>query len=702
MIKRKILEIVDQSDYPGYEANAFAQQLDMQNTDSYKSLLKALNELENTYVLARDRKNRYFRCENLGYFKGTLKINPKGFGFVEADGQSFYIAKDHLNFALHGDIVMARKHAQTDHRSECEIVDIMEHRIKTVVGVIKKNDREMYFLPDSFMNGHSFFITNIKEFKLVNDTKVLLKIDSYGKTLKCHIEKVLGHKYDPGIDVLSVLMEHDIEPSFPEEVIREAAQISDEISENEIKNRRDLRNLQIITIDGEDAKDLDDAVSVQKTEDGYYLGVHIADVSYYVSQGSAIDREAYQRGTSVYVTDRVVPMLPHALCNGICSLLPRVDRLTLTCRMHIDKKGEIKDYQIFPSVIKTTERMTYTDVNKILAEDKKTVKKYQHIVPLCRDMQKLSNIIRKRRESLGNIDFDVKEAKIIVNDKGRPTDIVLRDRGKAERIIEDFMICANECVAMHNRWLEVPSIYRIHETPEPKKIREFSRMSRNLGYPLHANAKAVYPKQLQEFLDSTKECEEYPVLSAYLLRSMQKARYDAECLGHFGLALENYTHFTSPIRRYPDLIVHRMLRKYYFQQVYDIDEMKNDELWIEECAKHSSAQERKAIEAERDVEDMKKSEYMERYVGQAFDGIVSGITKFGMFVELENTVEGLVHINSLRDDHYHYDDHSKALIGRTTAKTYRMGQKVTVRVTGANHFKREVDFELLQRSRKKC
>ena len=296
----------------------------------------------------------------------------------------------------------------------------------------------------------------------------------------------------------------------------------------------------------------------------------------------------------------------------------------------------------------------------------------------------------------------MKEAKIIVNDKGRPTDIVLRDRGKAERIIEDFMICANECVAMHNRWLEVPSIYRIHEMPEPKKIREFSRMSRNLGYPLHANAKAVYPKQLQEFLDSAKECEEYPVLSAYLLRSMQKARYDAECLGHFGLALENYTHFTSPIRRYPDLIVHRMLRKYYFQQTYDIDEMKNDELWIEECAKHSSAQERKAIEAERDVEDMKKSEYMERYVGQVFDGIISGVTKFGIFVELKNTVEGLVHINSLQDDHYHYDNHSKSLIGRTTAKTYRMGQKVTIRVTGANHFKREIDFELLQHSRKKC
>lgn len=695
MIRENIIEIIDQPQYRGYEVKDFARTLQLEDTEGYKELIKTLNKLEDEYILGRNEKERYFRCEDIGYIKGTLKINPKGFGFVETDIESFYVGRDNLGLALQDDVVIARQLKETERSSECEIVDVLEHHLKTIVGVIKIKDKDPYFLPDSFMNNRKIVITNLKDHKIVNDQKVLLRIESYGKTLKCQIDKILGHKYDPGVDILSILLEHDIEPEFPENVLQELKKIPDTIPDSEIAKRKDLRNLTTITIDGEDAKDLDDAISVEKIQDGYRLGVHIADVSFYVRKGSAIDEEAYRRGTSVYVVDRVVPMLPHVLSNGICSLNPHVDRLTMTCMMDIDLTGEIKSYEIFPSVINTTERMTYTNVNKIFQKNAKVVKKYQHILMFCNHMQELSSIIRERRQLLGSIDFDTKEAKIIVNEKGKPTDIVLRERGEAERIIEDFMICANECVAMHTRWLEVPSMYRIHETPEPKKIREFARLAKNLGFPIHANAQSVFPKQLQDFLNSSRDAEEYPVLSSYLLRSMQKARYDAKCLGHFGLALENYTHFTSPIRRYPDLIVHRMLREYCFKQSHDVLKMEQDELWVEQCADHSSKQERKAVEAERDVDDMKKSEYMEKYIGCVYNGIISGITKFGMFVELENTVEGLVHVSVMKDDHYHYDDNSRSLVGERSAKVYSMGQKVTIKVIDANHFKKQVDFELV-------
>lgn len=696
MLKENIIEIIEQTGYPGYKVQEFAKALQMEEAEDFKNLVKVMNELETTYTLARDAKNRYFKCEDIGYIKGTLKINAKGFGFVDTEDESFYVSKENIGLALHADYVVAKLLKHTERSSECEVLDVLEHHLKTVVGVIKIKENDTYFLPDSFMNFRKFNITNLKKFKLVNDQKVLLHIDGYGNTLQCHIDKILGHKYDPGMDILSILLEHDIEPEFPSEVMEEVKNIPESISEEEIKNRKDLRDLTIITIDGEDAKDLDDAISVEKIKNGYRLGVHIADVSYYVKPGSAIDQEAYKRGTSVYVVDRVVPMLPHLLCNGICSLNPKVDRLAMTCMMDIDENGETSNYQIFPSVIKTTERMTYTNVNKILDKDAHMVKKYDNLLLLCSNMQAVSQIIRRRRNTLGSIDFDTREAKVIVNEKGKPVDIVLRERGEAERMIEDFMICANECVAMHTRWLETPSMYRIHETPEPRKIREFANIAKNLGFTIHANAQGVYPKQLQDFLNEVKEAEEYPVLSAYLLRSMQKARYDAKCLGHFGLALENYTHFTSPIRRYPDLIVHRMLRKYCFQQTHDVETMQQDEVWVEECAQHSSIQERKAVEAERDVDDLKKSEYMEKYIGCVYNGIISGVTKFGLFVELENTVEGLVHVSNMKDDHYHFEDHSRSLIGERTAKVYAMGQKVTIRVIDANHFKKQIDFEIVE------
>ncbi|MDE6476299.1 MAG: ribonuclease R [Erysipelotrichaceae bacterium] len=695
-MKEKIVELIKAEGYQGMTIQQLASHFQKEDSTSFKEFVRLCNALEEERVLARDTQQKYYLSSHLGYFEGVLRMNEKGFGFVENENESVYVHETNVNQGLNNDLVYARKWTNKDSSVECEIVNVIEHRMKTIVGTIKIKAQKTYFLADQSILQKPIKITNMKEYALVNDHKVLLHIDRYGKVLHCHIEKVLGHKYDPGIDILSILYDHDIIPEFPSDVLEEANQISHTIAKEDEEGRVDLRDKTIITIDGEDAKDLDDAISVEKIDGGFRLGVHIADVSHYIKENTALDREAYARGTSVYVVDRVVPMLPHALSNGICSLHPHVDRLTLTCMMDIDMQGEIQNYQLFPSIIKTTERMTYTKVNAILAKNKEVTKDYIHILALCKNMKQLSQIIRKRREALGAIDFDAKEAKIIVDKKGYPKDIVIRDRGESERIIEDFMICANECVAAHVRWLETPSIYRIHESPEPKKIREFAGFAKMLGYAFRGGIQDVHPRQLQKMLEEAKGTQEYSILSSHMLRSMQKARYDRKCLGHFGLGLENYTHFTSPIRRYPDLIVHRMLRKYCFQNMHDIAQIERDEQWIEECALHTSKQERKAIDAERAVEDMKKAQYMERYVGCVFEGMVSGVTKFGIFVELENTVEGLVHIKELRDDYYHYDEMSRTLIGERTARVYKMGQKVKIRVMDANRYKRQIDFRIVK------
>lgn len=699
--KEELLALIKQNDYRGMDVKQLSRMIQMEDSVAFTELMKLLNDLEAARIIARDERHRYFLSEKLGYVSGTLRINPKGFGFVETADDSYYIARERLGFGMDRDVVYARTWTNNDKSVEGEVVEVISHSVTHIVGVVKIKEGSKYFLPDSYLNNRKIKITNYDDFKLVNDSKVLLHIDSYGTVLKCHIEKEIGYKYDPGIDILSILLEKDIVPEFNEKVKAEVAGIKEEVDVNELKNREDLRKLLTITIDGEDARDLDDAISIEKIEKGYRLYVHIADVSYYVQENTALDKEAYHRGTSVYVVDRVVPMLPHALCNGICSLNPHVDRLTITCMMEIDRTGNVMNYRIFPSVINSNERMTYTNVNKILSGDAKTQKAYPHLLKMCLDMKVLAGIIRRRREGLGDIDFDSREAKILVDEKGKPKDIVLRERGEAERIIEDFMIAANETVATHMKWLETASMYRIHEAPEPKKMREFARIAKTLGYTFKGGIQDVHPKQLQALLDEARGQDNYFVLSSFMLRSMQKARYDNRCLGHFGLGLKEYLHFTSPIRRYPDLIVHRMLRKYIFTSSEDVDKMKQDEQWCEQAAIQASERERNAVDAERTVDDMKKAEYMENYIGQRFAGVISGITKFGMFVELDNTVEGLVHISSMEDDYYHYDEVSHSLIGEHTANVYRMGQKVQVRCIDANRFKREVDFALLTKKRGK-
>lgn len=683
----------------GLDRTTLQSRLRIEDQTAFTAFMKDLNALEAAWIIYHEPSDRYILAEYAGLIKGVLKLNAKGFGFVENETQSIYVNQNHIHDALQDDTVMARMWQNFDESQECEIIHVLEHAVTTIVGTVKMNERGTYFLPDVYMHDRKIKITNYEDFKLVNDSKVLVHIDSYSNVLKASILKVLGHKYDPGIDILSVLLAHNIEPGFPKVVMDEVQKIPDRVMEADFKGRRDLRDQIIITIDGADSRDLDDAVSVEKIKDGYRLGVHIADVSYYVREGSAVNAEAFERATSVYVVDRVVPMLPHSLSNGICSLNPKVDRLTISCVMDINKSGEVFNYEIFPSVIRTTERMTYRDVNGILAGDEKLVKKYSHILPLCMNMEILSKGIRKRRHQLGAIDFDTREAKILVNEKGKPTDVVVMERGEAERIIEDFMIAANECVARHVKWLDTPSIYRVHEEPDAKKIRDFAQIAAVMGHPFKGKAQSVYPKQIQEFLEEAKDSEDYPVLSTYMLRSMQKARYDASCLGHFGLGLQEYTHFTSPIRRYPDLIVHRMLRKYCFDHESDAVKMRRDEEWIIDAAVHCSKQERVAIETERDVDDMKKAEYMEQFIGKCYDGVISSVMRFGMFVELDNTVEGLIHISNMTDDYYEYDEVGRALIARRSKKRYVMGQKVRVKVLDASRFKKQVDFILMERGK---
>lgn len=698
-----ILDVIASTKYKGFNVEEFKHYFSVETSKDFTELMKSLTMLEEEYVIMRDDKDRYFPLEKLGCFIGVLRCNPKGFGFVENSEESVYANRGELKKALDGDEVVAKKIHNKDGSVECEILAIAKQSKRTLIGVIKNKDkRPMRFLPDTTMPDRTFKILNPKEFPLVNDTKVQVYVEKmHNNVLEIRILQIIGHKYDPGIDILSILLEHDIEPTFPKKVMQEIKGIEEQINPKEVEGRLDLRNQMIITIDGDDSKDLDDAISIERIENGYRLGVHIADVSHYVQEKTALDKEAYERATSVYVVDRVVPMLPHALSNGICSLHPKVDRLTISCIMDIDQNGDIQNYKIAPSVISSFEQMTYNNVNLMLLGSKKETQRYECLMDMVSLMHELSLIIRRKRKASGNIDFDTKESKILVDRKGKVKDIVLRERGEAERIIEDFMITANECVASHVKYLDLPSIYRVHETPEAKKMRDFVGIATSLGFTYKGDIFNVYPKQLQQMLEKAKESPSFQVLSTYMLRSMRKARYDVNCLGHFGLALNEYTHFTSPIRRYPDLIVHRMLRKYYFSTVEDVNVIERDVECIEEAAQHTSKKERNAIEAERDVEDMKKCEYMERYIGCKYDGVISSITKFGMFVELENTIEGLVHITNMKDDYYRYEDHSKSLIGETSGKIYKMGQEVRVKVMDASKFRKQIDFEILATKRGK-
>jgi ribonuclease R len=698
-MKDKILEVLSDITCKERTAEALAMYLKKDTAKDYKELMKTLNALEDEGILKRDTFNQYFLIHQKPVIAGVLSINKNGYGFVNIgeDQEDIYIHRNHLKDAFHGDSVLVEilpmSHGE---RQEGKVIEITKRGKTIVVGELKKGRSDYYVEADDKKFDKRVFVDTAHLHGAMVGHKVVVEIKVYKPIMKGNVTKIIGHKMDPGVDILSVVNEHEAPVEFPKEVFQQIDSIPDVVSKEDMEGRLDLRKEIIVTIDGDDAKDLDDAISLKKLSNGnYYLGVHIADVSYYVEEGSALDKEAISRGTSIYLVDRVIPMLPHKLSNGICSLNPDVDRLTISCFMEITPTGEVVNHDIQPSVIHSTQRMTYTNVNRILAGDKDVMKTYEHVGDIFFLMQELSDSIRQKREQRGAIDFEVKEARVIVDDKGKPIDVVLRERGIGEKIIEDFMLTANETIAMHFKWLDVPFIYRVHEHPKEEKLQQFSKVARTLGYMIKGSLENVFPSDLSAIIEASQGTPEHTIIATLLLRCMQKARYDEQCLGHFGLADEYYTHFTSPIRRYPDLLVHRLIHTYLFKEKMDSTTIQYYEKIIPDLAEKASIHERRAVTIEREVDDMKMAEYMEQYIGEEFEGMINSITNFGFFVELENTIDGLVHITDLTDDFYFFDEVNMQYIGRRTGKKFKMSDTIKVRVKAASKADKTIDFEIV-------
>lgn len=698
-MKEEILKLLEDKSYDKRKIDKLSRYFGKTSTQDYIAFIKLMNNLEDEGLVIRDKSNNYYLIEQLEYFKGVIDLNKKGFAFVKIDEErEFYIHETNLKDAYNKDTVLIEKIPSSGQREEGRVVRILERGQTRFVGEVKKGKRDYIIQVDDVKFNKPIIVDHAHMHGAMPGHKVVVEIKTYKPQIKGDIVKIIGHKNDPGIDILSIVHSHDVDIEFPKEVYNQIESISDEIDPSDLKNRVDLRNEVIVTIDGDDAKDLDDAISLKKLDNGnYQLGVHIADVSYYVTEGSALDKEAIQRGTSIYLVDRVIPMLPHKLSNGICSLNPDVDRYTISCIMEINHQGEVVNHEIIPSVIHSNYRMTYNNVNKILDGDHHLQDQYKDVVPLFFLMQELASLLRRKRDERGAIDFDINEAKVIVDKNGKPTDVVLRQRGASDKIIEEFMLKANETVAQHFKWMDLPFIYRVHEHPKLKKLQQFVSLVKPLGYNIKGSLEHVYPNELSSIIEASKGTEEHTIISTMLLRCMQKARYDEQCLGHFGLADEFYTHFTSPIRRYPDLLVHRLIRNYLFEQKYD--QVEHFQEVIPYLAEQSSQREREAIDIEREVMDMKMAEYMSYHIGEEYDGMISSITQFGFFVELENTIDGLVHITELTDDYYHYDEKSLMLVGERTGKTYKLSDKVRVKCISSSKEEKTIDFELVGQKR---
>lgn len=679
------------------------------HASEFKDFLKLLNQLEQSGQIILTRSNRYGVPERMDLVRGRLQAHAKGFAFLIPDDREHpdvYIHANDLKSAMNGDIVLVRVNSKSvaGGKLEGEVVRIVTRAVTQVVGVFEHHETYGFVIPDDKRINRDIFVPLEGFGGAVTGEKVVARIVSYPEgrsAAQGEIVEILGHKDDPGVDILSIIRKHQLPEGFPEDVMAEAQAAPDTIAEEEIarQGRRDLRDKVIVTIDGEDAKDLDDAVNVERLPNGNIrLGVHIADVGYYVREGSKLDQEAYNRGCSVYLVDRVIPMLPHRLSNGICSLNPKVDRFTLSCEMEFDDQMKVVKHDIFTSVIRTTERMTYTNVRKILQEeDPEVTARYSGLVETFRLMKELALALRAKRMRRGAVDFDFEESKVIVDENGKPIDIVKRERSIAEQIIEEFMLAANETVAEHFHWLKVPFIYRIHEDPDQEKLMNFMAFVANFGYAVKGGkGNKVHPRALQTLLEDIQGTKEQTVISTMMLRSMRQAKYDAESTGHFGLAAEFYTHFTSPIRRYPDLVIHRVIRE-VIESGGTLPEARVEYLAsrMQEIAQQSSERERVAVEAERDTEQLKKAEFMLDKVGEEFPGIISSVTSFGMFIELENTVEGLIRLSGMTDDYYHFHEQHMALIGERTSRIFRIGDEVKIRVARVNMDDHTIDFELV-------
>lgn len=709
MINEEILlSFMRETAYKPMTYQELEEHFQISDASEFKAFLKLLNELEHTGTIVLTRSNRYGVPERMDLLRGRLQVHAKGFAFLIPDNREHpdvYIHANDLKSGMNGDTVLVRVNSKGPEggRLEGEVVRIVNRAVTQVVGVFQHNETFGFVMPDDKRINKDIFIPAEKMASAADGDKVVARIVTYpeGRSAATgEVIEILGHKDDPGVDILSIIRKHQLPEAFPEDVMEEAAAAPDTIDQDEIvrQGRRDLRDKVIVTIDGEDAKDLDDAVNVERLPNGHYrLGVHIADVGYYVQENSRLDQEAYNRGCSVYLVDRVIPMLPHRLSNGICSLNPKVDRFTLSCEMEFDDQMKVVKHDIFTSVIRTKERMTYTNVRKILQEeDPEVTERYSDLVETFKDMRDLALRLRKKRMKRGAVDFDFEESKVIVDESGKAVDIVKRERSIAEQIIEEFMLAANETVAEHFHYLKVPFIYRIHEDPDPEKLMNFMAFIANFGYTVPGKGNKVHPRALQTLLEDIKETKEETVISTMLLRSMKQAKYDAESTGHFGLAAEFYTHFTSPIRRYPDLVIHRVIREVI--EAGGVLPEKRMEYLVSrmgDIAQQSSERERLAVEAERDTEQLKKAEFMLDKVGEEFTGIISSVTSFGMFIELDNTVEGLIRLSAMTDDYYHFHEQHMALIGERTSKVYRLGDEVKIRVARVNMDDHTIDFEMV-------
>lgn len=675
---------------------AILMQVDKENRPELEQILEELQQEGRIELSKRGKYRRTDRVLLTGIFVG----NPRGFGFVEIEGrkEDLFISEENMGGALHHDMVEVEiLPGCSGKRQEGRITKILSHEVKEVVGTFEQSRNYGFVVPDNPKITKDIFIP-LECFAGARDgCKVVAELTDYGSETKNpegKIIKILGQQSDPGVDVLSIVYAHEIPSEFPERVLNQAERLAKPVSEADMVGREDLRGLTIVTIDGEDAKDLDDGVSLSREENTWiwHLGVHIADVTNYVQERSALDREALRRGTSVYLADRVIPMLPRALSNGICSLNEGEDRLALSCLMDIDSKGNLISHRIVESVIRVNRRMTYTGVNRIVSLKEETEReKYRELVPMLEEMNRLALVLRKNRKKRGSIDFDFPETKIILDENGTPLEIRPYERNAATDMIEDFMLLANETVAEDYYWRESPFVYRTHDAPDPDKIRQLAELLAGFGYGMKGIRNEVHPAEIQKLLSRIQNAPEEAMISRLVLRSMKQAKYTVECSGHFGLAARYYCHFTSPIRRYPDLQIHRIIKDHLRGRM-NPERVSHYEALLPEVAQQSSLTERRADEAERETEKMKKAEYMQRHIGETFEGVISGMNQYGFYVELQNTVEGMVHVSNLYDDRYYYDEENWIMYGRDTGKIYRMGQWVKVRVLGADKERRIIDF----------
>ncbi len=694
--KKLICELIEDELYVPMKEKQMAAFMQV-GREEREEFRQVLGELLREGKISVTAKGKYVKPD-ADLLTGTFISNIRGFGFVEVPGRAedLYIPETKVNGAFHNDTVQAKMlPGQRGKRQEAEIVRIVQRGMTQVVGIYQKSKNFGFVIPDNMKLPTDIFVPAERSKGAVDGHKVVVELTDYGddrRKPEGKVVEILGHVNDPGVDILSIVRNFGLPMEFEEKVLKQAQRVASEVSEADMLGREDLRDVQMVTIDGEDAKDLDDAVSLSKEGGNFLLGVHIADVTNYVQENSSLDREALKRGTSVYLTDRVIPMLPHALSNGICSLNEGQDRLALSCIMKISPEGDVTDYRIVESVIRVDRRMSYTSVKKILEDkDEEESRKYEKLTPMFFLMEELAGILRARRKKRGSIDFDFPETKIILDEEGHPLEVRPYERNTATKIIEDFMLLANETVAQHFYWMEMPFVYRTHDNPDPEKIQQLGVFISNFGYGIKTRQEEIHPKEIQKLLGKIEGTPEEALISRLALRSMKQARYSVDCTGHFGLACQYYCHFTSPIRRYPDLQIHRIIKEQLRGRLKENRIQQYEEI-LPQVADHSSKTERRADEAERETDKLKKAEYMEQHIGEAFSGVISGITAWGIYVELPNTIEGLIHVSNLRGDYFVYDEANYEMVGRDTGKKYKLGQRIPVIVEGTDRLTRTVDF----------